>query len=115
MTKNPLRSVRYAFLMFLLALTTFAVAESAVGGTRARTAGLSACGSLEQPCRLEAVAVRVPARTPAAALAAREGLAECGSEARPCRLEAVEVNASATSGRLASAERNLGMTLRVRS
>lgn len=119
MTKISLRSVRYAFLTFLLALTTFAVVESAVGGRAARmaaAAGLSTCGSVDQPCLLEPVAVSVAARTPAdAQLAASEGLAACGSEAQPCRLEAVEVNASASTSRLAAAERNVGMTLRVRS
>lgn len=119
MTRISLRSVRYAFMMFLLALTTFAVAESAVGGrARAGTAaaGLSTCGTAEEPCLLAPVAVSVPARTPAGAqLAAHDGLAACGSEAQPCRLEAVEVKASAASSRLASAERAVGMTLRVRS
>jgi hypothetical protein len=117
MTQISLRSVRYAFILFLLALTTFAVVESAVGGNAPRVAtGLSECGTIEQPCLLQAVAVSVPARAPAPApLAADEGLAACGSEARPCVLETVEVNAGASAGRLASVERAVGMTLRVRS
>lgn len=109
MTTISLRSVRFAFLMSLLVLTVFAVVESAVGGTVAE--GLSTCGSKEQPCTLEAVAVSVAAP---AQLAADEGLSECGTEAAPCVLEAVEVNAPATA-RLASVEHAARMTLRIRS
>lgn len=116
MTKISLRSVRYAFMMFLLALTTFAVVESAVGAG-ADTAGLSSCGTADQPCMLDAVAVTVPARAaePVQVAAADEGLAACGTQAQPCRLEPVQVTAEASAGRLASAERHLGMTLRVKS
>jgi hypothetical protein len=87
MTTTSLRSVRYAFTMFLLALTVFAVAESAFGGRTARTAAVAA---------------------------APEGLSACG-EAAPCVLPVVEVRAEASTGRLASTERAVGMTLRVRS
>jgi hypothetical protein len=113
-----LRSVRYAFLMFLLTLTAFAVVESAVGGPAARTVaeGLSTCGTMEQPCTLETVAVSVPAPAPARArFAADEGLSACGTQAQPCLLEAVEVTARASGNRLASTEHAVGMTLRVKS
>lgn len=117
MTTIPLRSVRFAFLMSLLVLTVFAVVESAVRGPAAAAVaeGLSTCGSMDAPCALETVAVSVSA--PEAApeqVAAAEGLSECGTKAEPCRLEAVEVSAPAPT-RLASAERAVGMTLRVRS
>lgn len=119
MTTITLRSVRHAFLMFLMALTFFAVAESVVGGRAAAgdvAEGLATCGTIDQPCTLEPVAVSVPARTPAAPrLAASEGLSDCGTEARPCRLEAVEVRAPVANGRLASLEQAVGMTLRARS
>lgn len=121
MTTTTLRSVRYAFVMFLLALTAFTVAESAVGARSAAAPaeGLTTCGTVEQPCTLETVSVTVavPEAAPAATqLAAEdEGLTACGSEDQPCRLEAVEVTAPASTGRLASTERTMGMTLRVRS
>lgn len=120
MTTISTRSVRYGFLMLLLGLTVFAVVESAVGGTSARAGtlaeGLSTCGTMEQPCTLETVAVSVAAPAPARAhLAADEGLSGCGTEAQPCRLEAVEVKASASTSRFASVEQAVGMTLRVRS
>jgi hypothetical protein len=118
MTTISLRSVRYAFMMFLLAMTAFAVVESAVSGPAAGTVaeGLSTCGTIEQPCTLETVAVSVPAPAPARAhFAAREGLSACGTEAEPCRLDAVEVTARASTGRLASTEHAVGMTLRVKS
>lgn len=120
MTTITPRSVRHAFLMFLMALTVFAVAESVAGGPAAASGdvaeGLSTCGTFDAPCTLEAVAVTVPARAPAAPrLAATEGLSACGTEAQPCRLDAVEVTAEAASSRLASLEKAVGMTLRVRS
>lgn len=114
-----LRSVRYGFVMFLLALTAFTAVESAVGGRAARVApadeGLSGCGTMDQPCTLETVAVSVKAQPAPATVQLAEGLTECGSEAQPCLLETVEVAAEASSGRLASTERAVGMTLRVRS
>lgn len=120
MTTISTRSVRYAFLTLLTGLTVFAVVESAVGGTSARAGtlaeGLSTCGTMDQPCTLEPVAVSVPAPAPARVhLAADEGLSGCGTEAQPCRLETVEVKASGSTSRLAAAERSVGMTLRVRS
>jgi hypothetical protein len=117
MTTMTLRSVRYAFVMCMTALTLFAVVESVVGG-RARAAsaaeGLSTCGTIDQPCALEPVAVSVDAPEPARVHLA-EGLTECGTEAQPCRLETVEVTAERSSSRLASTERAVGMTLRVKS
>jgi hypothetical protein len=118
MTTISLRSVRFAFLMFLLALTTFAVVESAVGRSTAGTVaeGLSTCGTADQPCTLETLAVSVPAAESAQPqLAAGEGLSACGTAAQPCRLDAVEVTADASPARLASVEHAVGMTLRVRS
>jgi hypothetical protein len=114
------RSVRYAYLMFLMALAAFAVLEPLVGRPAAAAAtvaeGLSTCGTVEQPCTLEAVTVAAKAqpRTPAPVQVA-EGLAACGSEAQPCRLETVQVTAEPSTGRFAAAERSVGMTLRVRS
>ena len=117
MTTISPRSVRSAFLMFLLALTTFAVVGSAVGRSAPAVAeGLSTCGTADQPCALETLAVSVSA--PEAApeqLSAGEGLSGCGSRAQPCRLDAVEVTADASPARLASVEHAVGMTLRVRS
>lgn len=113
-----LRSVRYAFAMFALALTLFTVAESAMG-SRARAAasaeGLSTCGTVDQPCTLETVAVEVKAAPAPATAQLAEGLTACGTESAPCRLETVQVQAERSSGRLASTERSLGMTLRLRS
>jgi hypothetical protein len=124
MTTTSLRSVRYAFTMFLLALTVFAVVESAFGGRAARTAtvaaapgGLSACGTTEQPCVLEefTVVAAAPGEAAPVQVAADERTADCGTEAAPCVLPVVEVRAEASTGRLASTERAVGMTLRVRS
>jgi hypothetical protein len=116
-----LRSVRYIFALSLLALTAFAVVESAVGGRTAEAApvaeGLSTCGTIDQPCALEAVAVSVkaaPAPAPAAPRLA-EGLTACGTESAPCLLEAVEVRAESSTAHLAATERTVGMALRVRS
>jgi hypothetical protein len=116
MTTITLRSVRYAFVMFLSALTLFAVVESAVRGRAAATVaeGLSTCGTVDQPCALEPVAVVATAAAPARARLA-EGLSACGTQAQPCRLETVEVTAERSTSRLASAERAVGMTLRVKS
>ena len=114
-----LRSVRYVFAMFLLALTAFTVVESAVGGRAAKAApvaeGLSSCGTADQPCTLETVAVDVKAQPAPASAHLAEGLTTCGTEAQPCRLETVEIQAPRASSRLASTERAVGMTLRVRS
>lgn len=118
MTTMTPRSVRYTFVMFLTALTAFAVVESAVGGPAGKAAGaaegLSSCGTLEQPCALEPVAVAVTVAAPAQTQLA-EGLSACGTEAKPCRMEAVEVAAEPSTGRLASVEHAVGMTLRVKS
>lgn len=118
MTTISLRSVRYTFTTLMAALTLFVVAEAAVGGRAAKAAaadeGLSTCGTMDQPCALEPVAVEVAATAPARPQLA-EGLAACGSEAKPCRLETVEVAAEASTGRLASTERSMGMALRVKS
>ena len=119
MTTISLRSARSAFILFLVALTAFTVVESAVGARPATAAadaeGLSACGTVEQPCQLEAVAVIVPARAPRVLLAAQEGLSACGTENEPCVLEAVEVTAEASGSRLASLEHAARMALRVGS
>lgn len=118
MTTMTPRSVRYAFVMFLAALTAFAVVESAVGGRAVKTAaaaeGLSTCGTMDQPCALEPVAVAVTVAAPARTQLA-EGLSACGTEAKPCRMEPVEVAAEPSTERLASVERAVGMTLRVKS
>lgn len=119
MKSISMRSVRYAYVMFLVALAAFAVLESAVGRPAAAAPvadGLSACGTIEQPCTLETLTVAATAepRAPARAQLA-EGLTACGSEAQPCRLEAVQVTAQRTDSRFAAAERSVGMTLRVRS
>ena len=119
MKTMTLRTARYAFVSFLAALTVFTVAESVVGGRAeaARVAeGLSTCGTLEQPCLLEPLAITVDApEAPAVQVAGAEGLSVCGSEALPCQLETLQVTAQASNSRLASAERSLGMTLRVKS
>lgn len=118
MTTLTLRSVRYAFVMFLTALTVFAVVESAVGGDAAKTAavaeGLSTCGTVHKPCALEPVSVAVTAPASAPAPLA-EGLSACGSRTQPCRLQAVEVAARPSTRHLASVEHAVGMTLRVKS
>ena len=123
MTTISLRSVRYAFTMFLLALTLFAVAESAVGGradraaTVAEAAAPEGCGTAEQPCVLEPVTVMAAAATAdqPVQVAVTDASAGCGTEAAPCRLPVLEVRAEESAGHLASAERAVGMTLRVRS
>lgn len=60
MTSSILRSVRFAFVSLLLALTVYTVLESALGGGRTAVAqaaeGLATCGSAEHPCLLEPVA-----------------------------------------------------------
>jgi hypothetical protein len=124
MTTISLRSVRYAFTMFLLALTLFAVAESAFGGRADRAGAVAAaekapdgCGTVEQPCVLETFTVVATADTPElpVQVAEADASAGCGTEAVPCRLPVLEVRAEAPAGLLASAERSVGMTLRVRS
>lgn len=113
------RSVRYAYVMFLMALATFAVLESVVGRPAAAAAldeGLSTCGTMEQPCALETLTVAATAQEPAPAPAQlAEGLAECGSKDEPCALEPVRVTVEHATGLLASTERHVGMTLRVKS
>lgn len=124
MTTISLRSVRYAFTMFLLALTLFAVAESAFGGRADRADAVAAaapatdgCGTAEQPCVLETLTVVAAAATAdlPVQVAATDASAGCGTEAVPCRLPVLEVRAEPSAGHLASAERAVGMTLRVRS
>lgn len=60
MTSSILRSVRFAFVSLLLALTVYTVLESALGGGRTAVAqaadGLATCGSTEHPCLLQPVA-----------------------------------------------------------
>lgn len=118
MIRSILRSVRFAFVTLLLGLTVYTVIESALGGGRTVVAqaaeGLSACGSEAQPCTLEPVAAVAP-RAPARVRLAAEGLATCGSESEPCLLAPVAVEAERASTQLASAERALGMRMRVRS
>jgi hypothetical protein len=120
MTRSILRSVRFAFVTLLLGLTVYTVFEAVLGGGRTTIAaqpadaGLTACGSEAQPCRLETldvVAQPAPARTQLAA----EGLKACGTEAKPCQLEPVAVQAESQGVHLAATERTVGMTLRVRS
>jgi hypothetical protein len=117
MKTMTLRTARYAFVGFLSALTVFTVVESAVGGATesARVAeGLSTCGTEAAPCQLETLDVTVAA-APAPAVQLAEGLSSCGSEAEPCQLDAVQVTAEPSTTHLASAQRAVGMTLRVKS
>ena len=120
MKTMSLRTARYAFVSMMTALTVFTVAESIVGG-RAEAVqvaeGLSTCGTQEQPCLLETLAISVdaPEALPVQ-VAEAEGLTACGSETQPCQLETLQVTAEASNGHLASAERRpLGMTLRAKS
>jgi hypothetical protein len=121
MNTGILRSVRFAFVTLLLGLTLFTVAESALGSGRtgARVAeGLSTCGTQEQPCALDPVAVVVQpaAASPASVMfARREGLAACGSEEQPCVLPSVSVDAKRGAARLASADRLPRMMVRAGS
>jgi precorrin isomerase len=118
MTNSILRSVRFAFVTLLLGLTVFTVVESALAGdhasAQAQAEGLSACGSEEQPCALEAVSV-VVGPAPSAALAANEGLADCGSQAEPCVLAPIAIEAKREAARLASADRAPPMMVRAGS
>jgi hypothetical protein len=113
------RSVRYAYVMFLLTLVAFAGLESLVGRPAAAASldeGLSSCGTVEQPCTLPALTVAATAQEPAPAPARlAEGLTECGSQAEPCALEPVRVTVERATSRLAAAERHMGMSLRVKS
>ena len=121
MTNSFLRSVRFAFVTLLLGLTAYTVIESAVGGrhagAQAAAEGLSTCGTQEQPCTLDAVAVVVEARAPARTVvaAADEGLTACGTRAQPCLLAPVAVEASADAegetARLASTGHAARMTM----
>lgn len=119
MTGITLRSVRFAFVTLLLGLTMFTVAESAFGGnhagTQATSEGLSSCGSEEQPCALEPVAVVVAPAPASVSFAANEGLAACGSQAEPCVLAPIAVEAEREPARLASADRLPRMMLRAGS
>ena len=120
MTRSILRSVRFAFVTLLLALTAYTVLESALGGgattiaAQAADEGLPSCGTAEQPCTLpvlDVVAQPAPARQQLAA----EGLPSCGTEEQPCQLEPFAIEAERESAHLASTERSVGMTMRVRS
>ena len=121
MTRSILRSVRFAFVTLLLGLTAYTVLEAALAGGRTPIAaqaaadGLAACGSEAQPCRLEPVDVVVAQPASARVQLAAEGLESCGTKAQPCRLEPVAVEAQRESVHLAATERNVGMTMRVRS
>jgi hypothetical protein len=116
---RSMRSVRFAFVTLLLGLTMFTVAESALGGSRAGAQavaeGLSTCGTQEQPCALEPVAVVVEPAPSAVTFAADEGLTACGSEAQPCVLAPVAVEAERETARLASADRLPRMMVRAGS
>jgi hypothetical protein len=122
MTNGILRSVRFAFVTLLLGLTVFTVAESALGldhgRAQAAAEGLSACGTQEQPCALDPVAVvaqPAPAQHATVMFAAHEGLDACGSEAQPCLLAPIAVEAKSGSARLASADRMPRMMARAGS
>ncbi|WP_420127818.1 hypothetical protein [Longimicrobium sp.] len=119
MTSITLRSVRFAFVTLLLGLTTYTVAESVIGGrhasAQAANEGLSTCGSEEQPCALQPVAVVVEAAPASVSFAANEGLAGCGSEAEPCVLAPIAVEAEREPARLASTGRIARMMVRVGS
>lgn len=119
MTTSILRNVRFAFVTLLLGLTVFTVAESALGGrsasAQASDEGLSTCGSAEQPCALEAVAVVVSPSSSTAKLAADEGLEACGSQAQPCLMEPLKVEAERGTTRLASVDRAPRMMVRAGS
>jgi hypothetical protein len=117
MTSQILHSVRFAFVTLLLGLTVYTVAESALGGghasAQAADEGLSTCGTQDQPCALDAVAVVVKtAPAPRVQLARAEGLIACGSEAQPCVLAPVAVRAKREATRLASSDRMPRMMVR---
>ncbi|HEV3049750.1 MAG TPA: hypothetical protein VGX50_05545 [Longimicrobium sp.] len=119
MTRPILRSVRFAFVTLMLGLTAYTGLESVVGGSRTAVAqaseGLSTCGSESQPCVLEPLAVVAEPAPAGPAVQLAEGLTACGTEETPCVLEAVSVEAERADARLASTERAVGMTMRVRS
>jgi hypothetical protein len=119
MTNSILRSVRFAFVTLLLGLTVFTVVESALAGdhatVQAQAEGLSACGSAEQPCALEAVSVVVEPAPSGVTVAANEGLADCGSRAEPCVLAPIGVEVERGTTRLASADRAPRMMVRAGS
>lgn len=119
MTSSILRSVRFAFVTLLLGLTVYTGFETALGGGHTAVAqaaeGLSTCGTEAQPCTLEPVAVVAEPAPAGPSVQLAEGLTTCGTEATPCVLEPVAVQAERESVRLASSERTVGMTLRVRS
>lgn len=121
MTTSILRSVRFAFVTLLLGLTVYTVAETALGGGSAiaqgaADEGLTACGSAEQPCALEAVSVVAePAPAHAVQVAATEGLEACGTEEQPCALAPVTVQAERPAAHLASIEHIARMTVRAGS
>lgn len=111
--KTLSHSVRYAFASLALALTAYTVLESAVGrpavADAAVTEGTVMCGSRENPCQLEPVAVQVRA------VDTQLSQAECGSKEQPCRMDAITVEAQRTDTRLVSARTAPRMTLRARS
>jgi hypothetical protein len=118
MTSSILRSVRFAFVSLLLALTVYTVLESALGGGRTAVAqaaeGLATCGSAEHPCLLEPVAA-VAARPAAKRMQLAEGLPTCGSESAPCVMAPLSIEVEPAEARLATSPPALGMTMRVRS
>jgi hypothetical protein len=121
MIRSVLRSVRFAFVTLLLGLTVYAVAESALGGGRTVVAqaadeGLATCGTADQPCRLAPFAVVAqPAPATASTQLAAEGMPSCGTADQPCKLAPFAIEAQRESVHLAATERNVGMTMRVRS
>lgn len=121
MIRSVLRSVRFAFVTLLLALTVYTVLESALGGGRTVVAqaadeGLVTCGTAEQPCTLAPFAiVAQPAPASAPVQLAAEGMPSCGTEAQPCKLQPFAIEAERQSVHLAATERTVGMTMRVRS
>jgi hypothetical protein len=119
MTNSILRSVRFAFVTLLLGLTAYTVLESFAGGSRTAVAqaaeGLSTCGSEARPCVLETLAVVAEPAPAGPSVQLAEGLTACGTEETPCVLQPVSVEAERANARLASTERTVGMTMRVRS
>lgn len=123
MIRSVLRSVRFAFVTLLLGLTVYAVAESALGGGRTVVAqaadeGLATCGTADQPCTLAPFAIvaqPAPATASASTQLAAEGMPSCGTADQPCKLAPFAIEAQRESVHLAATERNVGMTMRVRS
>jgi|GEM_PF-4916625 len=120
MTSSILRSVRLTFVTLLLGLTVYTVLESVLGRgptavAHAAVDGLSACGSEAQPCLLEPIAAVAPAVASPRVQLASEGLTACGSKEQPCVMAPLKAEAVREDARLASTERAVGMTMRLRS